>query len=988
MQKRKSLLTQVKIIFGITAGIFLFAALCFPDDLQSSVNSLNEISTTLDQNPPVYPEPEVRRTTILDLDEILQVNSATTDPDVYNFLSSRLISASRSIVNTQVMSGTKIWQLYNMGFVVKSPTATICFDLIRIPQQVKYPPSLEDLAAMNAIINECDVLFISHFHADHVDPWVIREFLAQGKPVVTPEEMEVWESYDFYPYLTHLSRDMMHEKQTLAIQNGGNILDVVVYPGHQGPDVINNIYFVFMPNGISIGHTGDQSFAGINEDLRWFARIKHYNSLDILIIKRDGLQYVLGGINPGLVIPGHINELTHTSPPRLSYAYIYSKLDSLGYPFVMMAWGESYDHFALNQYTINFDAQPPQGGSVTAELEGGGSVNSGDFINHGENVILTASSAVGHTFDGWSGDSTGETETITIKMTSVKTVTANYFISTLSYVDVSATGSNDGSSWENAYIDIQDALNNALSGQEVWVAEGTYKPSVENSCTGDERCKSFRMKNDAAIYGGFNGTEENRDERDWKSNVTILSGDLNGDDAPADPEDSRDDNTYHVFYHPPGTDLDNTAILDGFTITGGGTGDGSGRTAQGTGMYNYNSSPALTNCTFYGNTAGSDGGGMANTFYSYPTLTNCTFYENTAGSDGGGMANYDSSPTLTNCTFYENTAGSDGGGMFNTFYSSPILTNCTFYGNTAGSDGGGMANSYSSPTLTNCTFYENTADYDGGGMINYESFPTLTNCILWGDTASDGSEISNDVDSSPIVSYSDIQGGYAGNGNIGDVPAHDPLFVVSANGDFRLQPGSPCIDAGDNDAPNLPGTDFEGHARRIDTPFVIDTGNGTAPIVDMGVDEYLVNMRSNPLIAVDDGYTVDKGGTLIVDASGGVLENDSDPQDDPLTAILVDNVTHGSLTLNTDGSFTYVHNGIDTTSDSFTYKANDGSADSNIATVIITPLNTPPNAVDDTGTTNEDVAVVIDVLVNDNDPDTGDTLVVESVTQGASGSVT
>ena len=94
--------------------------------------------------------------------------------------------------------------------------------------------------------------------------------------------------------------------------------------------------------------------------------------------------------------------------------------------------------------------------------------------------------------------------------------------------------------------------------------------------------------------------------------------------------------------------------------------------------------------------------------------------------------------------------------------------------------------------------------------------------------------IYNVTSSTPLVTYSDIEGGYVGTGNINA----DPLFVDPTNGDFHLGQGSPCIDAGDNSAPNLPLTDIDGKDRKIDDPAVVDTGNGTPPIVDMGADEF------------------------------------------------------------------------------------------------------------------------------------------------------
>ena len=147
----------------------------------------------------------------------------------------------------------------------------------------------------------------------------------------------------------------------------------------------------------------------------------------------------------------------------------------------------------------------------------------------------------------------------------------------------------------------------------------------------------------------------------------------------------------------------------------------------GGGMFNYASSPTLTNCTFTINSA--FGGGGMNNYQSSPTLTNCTFTSNSADY-GGGMYNTSSSPILTDCTFTSNSA-TYGGGMYN-YFSSPNLADCTFESNSANVNGGGMRNnSSSSPTLTDCTFTSNSADI-GGGMYNSSSSssPTLTNCTF------------------------------------------------------------------------------------------------------------------------------------------------------------------------------------------------------------------------------------------------------------------
>ncbi len=166
-----------------------------------------------------------------------------------------------------------------------------------------------------------------------------------------------------------------------------------------------------------------------------------------------------------------------------------------------------------------------------------------------------------------------------------------------------------------------------------------------------------------------------------------------------------------------------------------------------------------------------------------------------------------------------------GGGM-SSLGGHPVVTNCTFSGNTA-SNGGGMLNlGNSNPTVTNCTFSGNI----GGGMANIAGgSPTVTNCILWGDSPDEFSG-----NSTPTVSYTDVQGGFPGTGNIDA----DPLFVDPLTGDYRLSPGSPCIDAGDNTAVPLDiTTDLDGNPRFVDDPGTPDTGLGKPPIVDMGAYE-------------------------------------------------------------------------------------------------------------------------------------------------------
>ncbi len=319
---------------------------------------------------------------------------------------------------------------------------------------------------------------------------------------------------------------------------------------------------------------------------------------------------------------------------------------------------------------------------------------------------------------------------------------------TVIYVKVSATGLNNGTSWANAYKSLQVALAHAVSGQQIWVAKGTYKPSARPVWTSDPRGVAFSLISGVAIYGGFAGTETLLSQRNWMTNVTILSGDVGkvGDAS---------DNAYDVLLNGLNSlGVNSTAVLDGFTITGGQANCGCWPGHTGGAMFNWtNSSPTLRNLIISGN-YGYYGGGMYNNAGSNPTLTNVVFSGNRAAifGDGGGMYNAASSPKLTNVTFSGNSASNNGGGMFNT-NSSPSLTKVAFTGNSATSSGGGLYNDSSSPKLTNVTFTSNSAPGNGGGMFNTNSSsPSLTNVTFTGNsTNGNGGGMYNDSSSPKLV---------------------------------------------------------------------------------------------------------------------------------------------------------------------------------------------------------------------------------------------
>ena len=380
------------------------------------------------------------------------------------------------------------------------------------------------------------------------------------------------------------------------------------------------------------------------------------------------------------------------------------------------------------------------------------------------------------------------------------------------FVDTDASGNNNGSSWTDAFNDLQDALALVASGScpslnEIWVAEGTYYPDQAGGVDSDDRGDSFVMLNSVGIYGGFaTGLETMRSQRDFVNNVTTLSGDIDQNDGADFAND--DNNSYHVIDND-NNGLTSSAVLDGFTITAGNA-DGTGEEGTGAGMFNENSSPDIINCVFLSN--------------------NCEDNVSSGGTVGGaGIYNINASPNITACAFIgnrlddlTNVSINDGGaGLYNR-NSSPTITNCQFRGNLSDSFAAGAYNRTGTPEYINCSFSGNIGD--AMGNIS-SSTPLVKNSIFWGNDVD-----INDNGGTATVEYCIVEGGHAGGTNILDV---DPLFVtqppiaLGTTGDLHLQPCSPAINAGT--AAGAPATDFDGDARPLLGGF------------DMGFDESTAN---------------------------------------------------------------------------------------------------------------------------------------------------
>ncbi|MHC4574092.1 MAG: right-handed parallel beta-helix repeat-containing protein [Planctomycetota bacterium] len=261
----------------------------------------------------------------------------------------------------------------------------------------------------------------------------------------------------------------------------------------------------------------------------------------------------------------------------------------------------------------------------------------------------------------------------------------------------------------------------------------------------------------------------------------------------------------------------------------------------GAGMFNYDASkPLITNCEFSNNSVSDRGrGGAILNDESDPMLTYCLFIDNEGGSAGGAVCNYDCSAVFTNCDFKSNSAprmlltGGGGGAVYNSS-GAPKFTNCIFAANRAGW-GGAMSNVGSAPEVTDCTLAANP-----GAIVNWmdDCHPKLTNCILWNG----GNEVLNKINATITITYTDVQDGWPGLGNIDADPCFAQPGYWDANGtpdypwddfwvdgDYHLLPDSPCINAGNPEYSAGPDeTDLDGQPRVM------------GDRVDMGVDEFAV----------------------------------------------------------------------------------------------------------------------------------------------------
>lgn len=449
-------------------------------------------------------------------------------------------------------------------------------------------------------------------------------------------------------------------------------------------------------------------------------------------------------------------------------------------------------------------------------------------------------------------------------------------ISAVIYVNINATGGNSGANWIDAFNDLQDAIALSTFGDEIWVAQGTYKPT-----SGTSRTVYFNIKNGTQVYGGFVGGETLLSQRDVEQNVTVLSGEI--------ATGSASDNTYHVVYF---SNVGNQTRLDGFTVTGGYCNVSS--SAYGGGAIVSASSPTLANCKFQGNYAADGGGALNHSTSGVLTIENCVFDGNVGNTYGGGALRlYSATVNISDSYFKSNQSDTYGGAIF--IYNSIVtisrsvfagnisqtsgsavrvsdvgtlhMDNCLVVGNYTNTTGTITSSTFSNSsahTIINCTIAQNKQDNSGGSSTNsavaLNAQASVVNSIIYGNMST------NQVLSTGLTFNNSLTQMSTNNATGTNILYTDPQFVLAGNVtsapfdttglNYHLDILSEAIDVGSNSSATSPN-DLAGNARIY---------NNT---VDLGSyeEDYCV---STSQFTTPSPYAICGGTPITLEVTGGV----------------------------------------------------------------------------------------------------------------------
>jgi hypothetical protein len=462
------------------------------------------------------------------------------------------------------------------------------------------------------------------------------------------------------------------------------------------------------------------------------------------------------------------------------------------------------------------------------------------------------------------------------------------------FITQQGSGLQNGTSWGDAYaaIHLQTAIDAlaAIGGGEVWVAYGTYYPTLHfDNDTTDARRRSFNMRTNVAVYGGFDGTETSISQRvnfgENGLNETILSGNI-GDTL------LNTDNSYHVVYVATGV---TNSLLNGVTITGGNANHATSFSEDDGGGVYANGGFIIQQSVIKDNAADDDGGGLF--MKSTTVISNCTIHSNTAGDEGGGVyllhftTSSDPAPLIEKSLIYNNVATNNGGGIFqksgSLSYHNKVIANTGRLGggiylenlsksinnlisnNIAIINGGGLYLYYGGYATGN-TIVSNHAGSGGGGLTRRFGTSTVNNSIIWNNNTQvqyHGTGIA--------LTYCAVQGGYTGlSAGPGIIPLttintgssstlnypafRSPFMTRGYNAgnlqqalaaDWSLTCHSDCIDLADT--AQMPADvlfDLAGN------PRIVDGTNNSIALPDMGAFEYYPYHQIQHTICAGDTF--------------------------------------------------------------------------------------------------------------------------------------
>lgn len=363
------------------------------------------------------------------------------------------------------------------------------------------------------------------------------------------------------------------------------------------------------------------------------------------------------------------------------------------------------------------------------------------------------------------------------------------------YVNKDAVGNADGSSWENAFTHIQDAINVQCAHSEIWVTNHIYYPNPNPDSP--NRFASIFVTDGTELYGGFVGDEVSRDDRPNLNDPSALRTRITGTNGTA----AQTDDAYQNMSIGSGA---NNVIIDGFYMSLG-RADGFGSFMSGGAIFAQDVQAVLKNCRFEAN-SGTEGGAISIFGDSQFEMINCVFSFNSTDGNGGAVyclnqASEEPEIELDRCWFVGNSA-QNGGGIY-AGNSAVSISNSLLNINSASSQGDAV---YSSDFLQmiNCTVQGHNE------AVHIESTNLVYNCIFWenntdftlGNSVSPGDQ---------EIAFSHLSYPTPGVGNA----SQDPLFENAAAWLFQLQSGSPCINSGEM-ALSSGNLDLGGNARIVD----------------------------------------------------------------------------------------------------------------------------------------------------------------------------